>query len=73
MEGYLAKGSLSEDFEQLKLGGICLFRAFLDHMGDVDLLDLRFLLGERKGERRRDGFFYATTNEETAKFSLRAY
>jgi len=53
VNGYLAKGALSQDLEQLKLGGVGLLRAFLHHISDVDLLDLRFLLGEgdREGER----------------------
>lgn len=44
MWGYLAEGSLSQHLEQLKLGGVGLLRALLDHVGDVDLLDVSILL-----------------------------
>lgn len=41
---YLAKGPLPQDFEQLELRSISLLRALLDHMGDVDLLDVSIFL-----------------------------
>lgn len=48
---YLAKGSLSQNFEQFKLRGVSLLRALLDNMGDVDLLDVSiFLKSAKQGE-----------------------
>lgn len=45
---YLAKGSLSQNFEQFKLRGVSLLRALLDNMGDVDLLDVSIFLKSAK-------------------------
>lgn len=46
---YLAEGSLSQHLEQLELGGVGLLRALLDHVGDVDLLDVSIFL-QKQGE-----------------------
>lgn len=46
---YLAEGSLSQNLEQLELGGVGLLRALLDHVGDVDLLDVSIFL-QKQGE-----------------------
>lgn len=45
---YLAKGSLSQNFEQFKLRGISFLRALLDHMGNVNLLDVSIFLKSAK-------------------------
>lgn len=46
----LAEGSLSQHLEQLELGGVGLLRALLDHVGDVDLLDVSIFL-QKTGRR----------------------
>lgn len=51
----LAEGSLSEHLEQLELRGVGLLRALLDHVGDVDLLDVSIFLQKQEGEADQKG------------------
>lgn len=53
--GYLAEGSLAQHLEQLELGGVGLLRALLDHVGDVDLLDVSIFLQKQEGETDQKG------------------
>lgn len=48
---YLAEGALAQHFEQLKLASVGLLRTFLDHVGDVNLLDDVILLERDKRGR----------------------
>lgn len=52
---YLAEGSLAQHLEQLELGGVSLLRALLDHVGDVDLLDVSIFLQKQEGEADQKG------------------